>query len=172
MTSRTLSNRILPFFTPRRTAMRQVGYCSSDMRRERRCARVVGALGLPNRKVSKTTNSSSSHFEWFSCHHASSTSSSLTIHGYIGTRSCFESYATDHGQTHAKQLEPRSPPKFFSGSRYRYHSRLSVSAFTFPQPPESDVVRIFTIAELEIEAYIRTQADGPIMHHEYILVYK
>ena len=42
----------------------------------------------------------------------------------------------------------------------------------FPQPPDSDVVRIFTIAESEIEAYIRTQGDGPIRHHEYILVCK
>ena len=42
----------------------------------------------------------------------------------------------------------------------------------FPQPPETDVVRIFAIAESEIEAYIRTQGDSPILHHEYDLVYK
>ena len=42
----------------------------------------------------------------------------------------------------------------------------------FPQPPETDVVRIFAISESEIEAYIRTQGDSPIMHHEYDLVYK
>ena len=42
----------------------------------------------------------------------------------------------------------------------------------FPQPPETDVVRIFAISESEIEAYIRTQGDSPIMHQEYDLVYK
>ena len=41
----------------------------------------------------------------------------------------------------------------------------------FPQPPETDVARIFAIARSEIEAYIRTQGDGPVMHHEYNLVY-
>ncbi|KAM0802389.1 hypothetical protein BDR22DRAFT_124623 [Usnea florida] len=42
----------------------------------------------------------------------------------------------------------------------------------FPQPPETDVVRIIAIAESEIEGYIRTQGDSPIMHHLYDLVYK
>ena len=42
----------------------------------------------------------------------------------------------------------------------------------FPQPPATDVVRIIAIAESEIEGYIRTQGDIPIMHHLYDLVYK
>ena len=42
----------------------------------------------------------------------------------------------------------------------------------FPQPQETDVVRIFAIAESEIEAYIRTHGDSPILHRQYDLVYK
>ena len=42
----------------------------------------------------------------------------------------------------------------------------------FPQPSESDVVKVLTIAESEIKAYIRTQGDGPITHHVFIVGYE
>ena len=47
---------------------------------------------------------------------------------------------------------------------------LPLPAF-YPQPSQTDIIRLFDIVRSDIEAYIRVQGDGPIMEREYLVDY-